>query len=63
MKPQEIAVQVNCELTPTQETVERCLKIVEWWLNDNPDMRIRGGYRDGDGKIDPLFIERIDSKI
>lgn len=29
-------ITVNIETTPTWETARRCLKILEWFINDNP---------------------------
>lgn len=53
-----LSIEVNAKLTIPDETVERCLKLVEMWLNDNPDKRIRGGFREEDGRIMPFKIER-----
>lgn len=58
MKAQEITVDVNARLSIPQETVERCLLLIEMYLNDNQDVRISGGVRDADGKVEPFKIER-----
>lgn len=55
----ELAVEVKARLNIPDTTIERCLKLVEMWLEDNPDKRISGGYRSG-GKILPFRIERRD---
>ena len=51
----DITVNANFEIP--QETVERCLKIIEWWLNDNPNKRISGGYRENGENVIPFTIE------
>lgn len=38
MKPQEITVNVNVEIP--DETAERCLRVLNMWLEDNQDKRI-----------------------
>lgn len=53
----KITVEVNAEMRVSDETVNRCLKLIQWWLNDNPDKRIVGGMRNADGKIDDLRME------
>lgn len=53
-----LEIEVRAELTIPDETIERCLKIVEMWLDDNPDKFISGGYRDKKGKTLPFRIER-----
>lgn len=57
MKIDEINVEVNAEMRISDETVNRCLKLIQWWLNDNPDKRIVGGMRNADGKVDDLRME------
>lgn len=52
------AVEVEAKLTIPDQTIERCLKFVEMWLEDNPDKFISGGFRGADGKIMPFVIER-----
>ena len=47
---------VTVRVSPSEEDVKRCLKIIEWWLNDNPDMTIKGGWRDENGRVDELKI-------
>jgi hypothetical protein len=51
---------LTIEVTATipDKTVERCLRLIEMWLADNPDKRISGGLRDADGKVMPFKIER-----
>lgn len=57
MKIDEINVEVNAEMRISDETVNRCLKLIQWWLNDNPDKRIVGGMRNENGKVENLRIE------
>lgn len=57
MKADTIDITVAVNMGISQETVERCLKVIEWWLNDNPDKRIRGGYRENDESVMPFVIE------
>ena len=49
--------QIKVKTQVNQETVERCLKIIEWWLNDNIDKKIVGGIRNANGKVDAFRIE------
>ena len=57
MKIDEINVEVSAEMRISDETVNRCLKLIQWWLNDNPDKMIEGGIRKADGKIDGFQIK------
>ena len=57
MKIDEITVEVNAEMRISEETVNRCLKLIQWWLNDNPDKRIVGCIRNANGKVEKLRIE------
>lgn len=52
------AVEVEAKLTIPDATIERCLRLVEMWLEDNPDKFISGGFRGADGKTTPFRIER-----
>lgn len=36
-----VKVNVNCKVTISEETVERCLMLLEMYLNDNPGKVIR----------------------
>lgn len=57
MKIDEINVEVKAEMRISDETVNGCLKLIQWWLNDNPDKRIVGGVRNANGKVEKLRIE------
>ena len=52
-----ITVEVNAEMRISDETVNRCLKLIQWWLNDNPDKRIVGGIRRPNGEMEDFRIE------
>lgn len=49
-------IQVKVDVTIDRPAVEKCLKIIEMWLNDNPDKAIHGGTRLVDGTVEPLII-------
>ena len=50
-----ISVTVDCSVT--DDTVRRCLQIVEWWLTDHPGSVLSGGdYRNEDGSFNPPRI-------
>ena len=57
MKIDEMTVEISANMRVNDEAVNRCLKLIEWWLNDNPDKRIVGGVRQPNGKIEELRIE------
>lgn len=57
MKIDEINVEVNAEMRISDETVNRCLKLIQWWLDDNPDKKIVGGMRKPNGKMEDFHIE------
>ncbi len=56
MNAEKLQIEVAAKLTIPDETVERCLHLIEMWLNDNPGKRIFGGYWSG-GKVLPFRIE------
>ena len=43
----DLTVTVNANLTVSDETAERCLRLLEMWQNDNPDKRIEGEWMAG----------------
>ena len=47
-------VQVTVTLSITDETVDKCLQILNIWLKDNPDKSIQGGTRLPDGTLERL---------
>lgn len=42
MKPTGITVNVMAKIDVPDETVARCLKLLEMWSDDNPDKTIEG---------------------
>lgn len=40
MRAEELTVEVKAKLTVSDETAERCLRLLEMWWNDNPDADI-----------------------
>ena len=39
---QGLSIEVKANLTVSDETAERCLKLLEMWQEDNPDLLIVG---------------------
>ena len=58
MKVDNLTIDVTARLTISDETAERCLRLLEMYLNDNQDVSISGGARHDDGKVAPFKIER-----
>ena len=52
----EINVEVNAKMRISDETVNNCLKLIQIYLNDNPDKELLGGIRKGNGKVENLMI-------
>lgn len=40
----DLTVTVNANITVTNETAERCLRLLEMWQADNPDKKIEGEW-------------------
>ena len=40
MRAEELTVEVKAKLTVSDETAKRCLRLLEMFLNDNPDAEI-----------------------
>lgn len=59
MKPQELTVNVNCDLTVTKETAETCLKLVELYVNSHENLDVYGN-RNVDGSLSLYFKEKSD---
>ena len=49
---------LNLKWEISDDTVGLALKIIECWLNENPDKRITGGTRLVNGKVEELRIEQ-----
>ena len=56
MKPQELAINVKCDLTVTKETAETCLKLVELYVNSRKNLNVFG-KRNDDGSLSLYFKE------
>lgn len=56
MKLQELAVNVNCDLTVSKETAEACLKLVELFVNSQNNLDVYG-HRNDDGSLSLFFKE------
>lgn len=48
-KIEELTVEVNARLFVSDETAERCLRLLEMWQKDNPDRQIQGEWIPGEG--------------
>ena len=46
----DLTVTVNAVLKVDEETAERCLRLLEWYINDNPGRMIQGEVSRADGK-------------
>lgn len=42
MAKRQLSVEVDAKLTVSNETAERCLKLLEMWQADHPDLFIVG---------------------
>lgn len=40
----DLTVTVNANLTVSDETAQRCLRLLEMWQSDNPDRKIEGEW-------------------
>lgn len=40
MKPNDLKIDINVNLSVSEEMAERCCRILEFYLDDNPDKRI-----------------------
>ena len=54
------AITIEVGVSISNETIELCLSIIEYWLNQNPNKRIVGGIRGEDGRVHPLRIDYQD---
>lgn len=56
MRASELTVEVNASLTVSDETVKRCLRLIEIWQEDNPGKMIVGErISTSDGKEKTVF--------
>jgi hypothetical protein len=56
VKLQELNVDVTTRLTVSEQTAERCMRILEMYLQDNPEKCIAGGALI-EGEVLPLRLE------
>lgn len=57
----DVYVEAHCDfhMNVSNYTMEKCIKILNWWLQENPNKRIVGGGRKPNGKIERLRIITI----
>jgi hypothetical protein len=60
MKIDELSVEVSAKIGVPEKTILRCLRLIEWYLNDHPEKHIIGGTRLVDGTIEELRLEDRD---
>lgn len=56
LKLHEVKAEICAKFTIPDETAERCLRILEMYLQDNPEKYISGGDL-FEGKVSPLRLE------
>ena len=49
-KIEDLTVTIKAGMKVDDETAERCLRLLEWYLDDNPGRRIEGERSNADGK-------------
>lgn len=59
-KATDLTIEVTAKTTIDRESAERCLKMVEWYCNDNNELMLMGD-RDNDGRIH-FYFKRAGSK-
>ena len=57
----DLTIEVTAKTTIDRESAERCLKMVEWYCNDNN--LVPYADRDPDGKLHFRFEEWKDDKV
>lgn len=55
MRGKDLTVEVTARLAISDETAERCCRLLEMWLTDNPDAHI---YGEKDGPRTVLRIKK-----
>ena len=55
----EIHVNAEFDMNVSNATMEKCVRILNWWLKENPNKCIVGGGRKPNGKIEKLRIITI----
>lgn len=46
-KIDDLTINVTPRITVSDETAERCLRLLEMWQKDNPDKKIEGEWMEG----------------
>lgn len=59
-KVTDLTIDVTAKITVDRQTAERCLRIIEWYANDNNELMLMGD-RDNDGKTH-FYFRRADGK-
>lgn len=59
-KVTDLTIDVTAKMTVDRETADRCLRMLEWYANDNNELALMGD-RDNEGKIH-LYFKRVDGK-
>lgn len=53
-------LQINLNITPSKDTVQRCLQILSMYLTDNPNLTLKVmEYREADMIIRNAFLENV----
>ena len=47
----DLTIDVTARLTVSDDTAERCLRLLEMWQADNPDKQILGEWIPGRGTV------------
>ena len=53
-KVTDLTIDVTAKMTVDRQTAERCLRILEWYANDNNELMLMGD-RDNEGKVHFYF--------
>ena len=59
-KVTDLTIDVTAKITVDRQTAERCLRILEWYANDNNELMLMGD-RDNEGRIH-FYFRRADGK-
>jgi hypothetical protein len=59
-KVTDLTIDVTAKITVDRQTAERCLRILEWYANDNNELMLMGD-RDNEGKVH-FYFRRADGK-
>lgn len=59
-KVTDLTIDVTAKMTVDRQTAERCLRMLEWYANDNNELMLMGDS-DNEGKIH-FYFKRADGK-